>query len=97
MEGKGWCHFSKRLQRTKFHKLIKEGDLGYEDEKFSYIAASKVPAQPYNARILATPEKPGGHSRFLPCTAQGLQQKILSKRDGEIYKAARKLDWGDVL
>lgn len=97
MEGKGWCHFSKRLQRTKFHKLIKEGDLGYEDEKYSYIAASKVKAEPYNARILATPEKHGGHTRYLLCTEQGLQQKILSKRDGEAYKTARKLDWGDIL
>lgn len=97
MEGKGWCHFSKRLQRTKFHKLIKEGDLGYEDEKYSYIAVSKEACQPYAARILATPEKHGGHSRFLLCTEQGIQQKILSKRDGDVYKAARKLDWGDVL
>jgi ribosomal protein RSM22 (predicted rRNA methylase) len=97
MEGKGWCHFSKRLQRTKFHKLIKEGDLGYEDEKYSYIVASKQPCEKYNSRIVGTPEKHGGHSRFFICTEQGLQHKILSKRDGDAYKAARKLEWGDVL
>lgn len=97
MEGKGWCHFSKRLQRTKFHKLIKEGDLGYEDEKYSYIVASKEPCAKYHSRILGTPEKHGGHSRFFICTEQGLQHKILSKRDGDVYKAARKLEWGDVL
>ena len=36
-----WCHFSVRVARSRIHKLIKEADVPYEDEKFSYIAIVK--------------------------------------------------------
>lgn len=42
IEKSNWCHFSKRLARNKWHKEVKGADLGYEDEKFSYIIASKI-------------------------------------------------------
>src|ERR1700722_20264480 len=39
-----WCHFAVRLERRGLHKYVKGGDLGYEDEKFSWVFVSKDPA-----------------------------------------------------
>src|SRR5205085_334022 len=33
-----WCHFGQRLPRQEFHRLAKQVELPYEDEKFSYAA-----------------------------------------------------------
>lgn len=91
-----WCHFSKRVNRSSMHRQLKSASLGYEDEKFSYIAVSKETAALPNARILHSPEKHSGHLLLTLCTKQeGIIKKTRSKKDGAIYKAARKLEWGD--
>jgi ribosomal protein RSM22 (predicted rRNA methylase) len=92
---KEWCHFSERLQRSREHRLIKDARLGYEDEKYSYIIASKENSIPYNARILNHPQKRSGHVHVELCTEHGAVNKIISKKDGEAYKCAKKLNWGD--
>ena len=38
-----WCSFYVRVSRSGIHKQAKSGELGYEDEKFSYIVFSKEP------------------------------------------------------
>ena len=40
-----WCHFSTRIQRGKIQRIIKEGESPFEDEKYSYIAFSKIPVK----------------------------------------------------
>ena len=93
-----WCHFSKRVSRTKAHRHLKDGTLGYEDEKFSYIAVSKSEVPLPDARIIRHPDKHSGHMSLRLCTKEGeLASKTISKRDGPLYKQARKLDWGDSL
>lgn len=92
-----WCHFSQRLERTSEHRILKEAQLGYEDEKYSYLVASKKQGDTYFERILRHPQKRSGHIHFTLCTEDGVKQKIVSKRDGEAYKNAKKADWGDVL
>jgi ribosomal protein RSM22 (predicted rRNA methylase) len=93
-----WCHFSVRIERSRLHKQIKEGSLGYEDEKFSYIAVAKLPVDLPDARILRHPLKRSGHVSFALCTKnQGLVTKIISRRDGDLYKQARHLEWGDTI
>lgn len=97
MAGTDWCHFSARIERTKLHRLLKEGTLGYEDEKFSYVVASRFPPlSTAHSRILRHPQKGSGHVRLSLCTPQGnAQEKIISRKDKELYKTARDSEWGD--
>jgi len=97
MEGKNWCHFSQRLPRSPWHRLLKGGELGYEDEKFSYLIVSKKSFKQEKKRILRIPEKRPGHVIFQLCTENGVQEKIVSKKDKENYKKSKKLKWGDLI
>ena len=89
MEGENWCHFSVRLPRTSLHRRIKKGSLGYEDEKFSYLVASKKRVTPSGARILRNPIKKRGHVLLELCTSEGVQHKTFTK--------LKKAKWGDLL
>lgn len=91
---KQWCHFAVRLQRNQFQRLLKRATLGYEDEKYSYLIATKVPPLQRNERIVKTPEKHSGHVRLTLCTNEGLIQKTISKKHDN-YKSLRKAEWGD--
>jgi ribosomal protein RSM22 (predicted rRNA methylase) len=95
MEGGDWCHFAARVERTSLHRRLKGGSLGYEDEKFSYIAATKTPYPLPAARILRQPNKHTGHVMLKLCTPDGIQHPTVSKKMGDLYKQARKADWGD--
>ena len=92
-----WCHFSVRLQRSKEHRALKEGTLGWEDEKFSYVAFTKEVVEEGGARILRHPLKHKGHTVFELCTEEGLEKRVVSKKQGPLYKEAKKLKWGDLL
>lgn len=97
--GDDWCHFSARLPRTRLHRQLKRADMGYEDEKYSYLAVARpsVRLEPAHARIIApkTLKKFGVHFRV--CQPDGSLGTIeIAKRD-PAYKRARKLGWGDTL
>lgn len=93
-----WCHFSTRLERTKLHRLLKEGTLGFEDEKFSYLVVSREPKEITNqARILRHPLKGSGHVRLTLCTHEGnFEETIVSRKDKDIYRSSRDAKWGDL-
>lgn len=93
MSGGNWCHFSKRVPRSREHRLLKEGKRGFEDEKYSYLLFSKYPHPLPAARILRYPQKRSGHIHLDLCTAEGNQKKIISKKHPE-YKEIKKKDWG---
>jgi ribosomal protein RSM22 (predicted rRNA methylase) len=90
-----WCHFAVRLERTSEHRRLKGGELGYEDEKFSYVVAVKQPATPAATRIVRHPLKHSGHVQLTLCTPAGLQRRTVSKSRGETYRRARKAEWGE--
>ncbi len=91
-----WCHFSQRISRTSMHRHIKQGKLGYEDEKYSYLIVSKKPYQTHGERILRHLDKHKGHVQIKLCTSDGVKEKIVSKKDKEHYKKTKKLSWGDL-
>lgn len=95
-EESGWCHFAVRLERTRLHKDLKGGALGYEDEKFTYLVFGRTPKAQEKARIV-------GHPRInkvidvLLCTPDGtLNKEQVAKRDPR-YKPLKKSRWGDTL
>jgi len=93
-----WCHFSRRVARSRLHRLAKQADVPWEDEKFIYLAASRKAGLPAEARILAPPRASKGRIDLKLCTADGsLQERTVSKRDGALFKTARRRDWGEFL
>ncbi len=92
-----WCQFTCRVQRSKVHKKLKDGSCPYEDEKFSYIAVSKKKCVKSNNRILRHPTINKGFSEFKVCNVDGIKNIRLSKKDGSLYKEAKKKSSGDSL
>ncbi|TMR88258.1 small ribosomal subunit Rsm22 family protein [Nonomuraea basaltis] len=94
--GRDWCHFSVRLPRSSLHRQIKAGTLSFEDEKFSYVAATAGRWPRAGARVLRHPQKRKGVVSLRLCTeADGVRDVIVSKRQGDLYRRARDVGWGD--
>lgn len=94
MEQDDWCHFACRIQRSKLHRRLKEGDAPYEDEKFSYMAFSRVHYKNAEARILRHPIIETGRISLNICKKDGIERMTVTKKSS-IYKDARKAQWGD--
>ncbi len=90
-----WCHFTARISRSKLHKMMKGGDVPYEDEKFSYIAAVREDCVPCTSRVIRHPKIESGKITLKLCTKTGITDKIITKKDGALFKKARKSDCGD--
>jgi ribosomal protein RSM22 (predicted rRNA methylase) len=97
MQGDNWCHFAERLQRNSQHRQAKNAELGFEDEKYSYVLFARRHVGLPAARVLRHPGKHSGHVEFELCTPEGLKRLTVSRKHGERYKLARKTEWGDVL
>lgn len=93
-----WCHFSRRVARSRLHRLAKGGDVPWEDEKFSYLAVAREPGPVPAARVIAPPRAASGQVLLKLCTAQGrAEQRRVTRRDGAAFRSARRLDWGDAM
>jgi ribosomal protein RSM22 (predicted rRNA methylase) len=90
-----WCHFAQRLERSALHRHLKSGELGYEDEKFSYMAAAKQEGTRAAARILRHPLIGKGHIKFELCTPTGIVNDTVTRTDKDRFKQARRTKWGD--
>lgn len=90
-----WCHFASRIARSKAHRFIKEADRAFEDEKFCYLAVSPSPLLPVQKRILRSPFITKGSLSLSLCTQEGIQKQTISKREKDLFKQAKKLQWGD--
>lgn len=94
-----WCHFPVRLTRSSLHRTLKGGERGFEDEKYSFVLASRVDAATgVSARVVRHPIQRKGLVQLRTCEADGqLHDRVISRRQGETYKRARDLAWGDGL
>ena len=89
-----WCHFSARVERTAEHRRLKQGELGHEDEKFSYVAATRLSSEKAKARIVRHPQRFSGFTKLQLCTPEGLQQVTVTRSQKEKYRAVKRADWG---
>lgn len=92
-----WCHFAQRLPRSRDHMLMKDADVPFEDEKFSYVALSRTPAELRAARVLAPPRVGKVAIDAKLCTVSGVIESTVPRRDKSAYAAARRWRWGDAV
>lgn len=94
-----WCHFARRVARSRLHRQVKQGEVPWEDEKYIFIAASRQPvASAGGARVLVPPRLARGMAKLKLCRPDGkVEETVISRRDGEVFKQARRADWGDLL
>jgi len=94
MSNNDWCHFSQRVARSQLQRQVKQAALSYEDEKFSYIAASRTKGSPISARVIRHPQIRPGHIHLELCTPGGLKITTVTRKDKEAFREARKIEWG---
>lgn len=95
-----WCQFTCRIARTKLHKVLKGGDSPFEDEKFFYLAISKSNKELFKegvARVLRHPKIETGRITLKLCDKNGIYEKMITKKEKELFKTARKIASGDLL
>jgi ribosomal protein RSM22 (predicted rRNA methylase) len=93
-----WCHFARRVARSRLHRQAKGAEVPWEDEKFSYVAVSRKPAPALGARVIARPRKASGRVTLKLCRGDGSAgDQLLSRRDGDLFKRASRSDWGSAL
>jgi len=92
-----WCHFSVRLPRRRTHRLVKAVDASFEDEKFAYLAAGRLPGSAASARIIAPPRVSKAGASLKLCADKAFQETFIPKRDKARYEKVRKKNWGDPL
>jgi ribosomal protein RSM22 (predicted rRNA methylase) len=91
-----WCHFAARVARSRIHRLAKEAEVPWEDEKFIYLAASRTPAPHRAARVLDRPESASGRVKLKLCQPDGTaMHRLVTRREGDMFRRARRVDWGD--
>lgn len=95
LEENDWCHATVRIERNKIHKMLKSANVPYEDEKFSYIAISKENLKVAESRILRHPIIETGKITLKLCTNGNIEQKIITKKEKEKFKEAKKKKCGD--
>ncbi|HEY7689027.1 MAG TPA: small ribosomal subunit Rsm22 family protein, partial [Dongiaceae bacterium] len=91
-----WCHFARRVARSRLHRQAKYAEVPWEDEKFIYLATSRRPGAKASARVIAPPRAGSGRITLKLCQPDAtMAERQFTRRDGAAYKAAQRLAWGD--
>jgi ribosomal protein RSM22 (predicted rRNA methylase) len=92
-----WCHFAQRLPRSRAHMQMKDAEVPFEDEKFSYVVLTRTPVARHPSRVLAPPIVGKAEIAAKLCTADGVAIAKVPRRDKPAYARARRWDWGDAV
>jgi ribosomal protein RSM22 (predicted rRNA methylase) len=100
-----WCHFAARVERTAEHRRLKNATLGHEDEKFSYVAFSRGPADWRGpaageahspaARIVRHPKIFSGYTQLTLCREGEIAATTITRSKKEDWRRLKRLGWGD--
>ncbi|MEX2395164.1 MAG: small ribosomal subunit Rsm22 family protein [Actinomycetota bacterium] len=94
-EGK-WCHFPVRLERSESHRRVKDVDLPYEDERFSYVAFSRIGGSRAEGRVVGHPRYPRRRVALEVCASDGLRAVTVPK-SSDRYREAKMWRWGSAV
>jgi ribosomal protein RSM22 (predicted rRNA methylase) len=98
LQAPDWCHFTQRLARSRDHRLIKDADAPYEDERFSYVALVRDKIARPAARVLAQPETAKAAITAKLCEADGVARVVqVARRNKPAFAEARRWRWGDAV
>jgi ribosomal protein RSM22 (predicted rRNA methylase) len=93
-----WCHFAERVARSRLHRVVKNAEVPWEDEKFIYLAVSRKPDPHAASRVIARPRKGSGKVTLKLCRPDGsAAARLISRREGNLYKQAARAGWGGSL
>ncbi len=94
-----WCHFSRRLPRSRDHMLAKSADVPFEDEKFSYVAMARenVRIESFAARVLAPPHRNKAAITLKLCEEGQIREAVIPARERKTFAHYRRVAWGDAL
>jgi ribosomal protein RSM22 (predicted rRNA methylase) len=91
-----WCHFAKRLPRSRDHLRVKDASVPFEDEKFSYVVLLRDgPAHRIDARVLAPPRVTKSAITSKLCAVEGLVSETIARREGEAWRRRKSWRWGE--
>lgn len=96
MAGDDWCHFSQRLARSRDHRMLKAANVPFEDERYSYVIATRE-KRSEGARILSPPMEAKPGLTFKLCDDAGLHAHFVPARDKDETRRVRRKGWGDLL
>jgi ribosomal protein RSM22 (predicted rRNA methylase) len=90
-----WCHFARRLARSRRHRAAKGATLGWEDEKYSYVAVTRGGGAPAGGRIVRHPLQRPGLVTLQVCGEDGIRPVLVPRSRSDQWRPARDADWGD--
>ncbi len=96
MAGEDWCRFMARVQRTRDHRILKQGERPFEDEPYAYLVMlRRPPVSRPGARIVARPAESKAGVTLDLCGSEGRKLLVVARREKEKFKQISKLRWGD--
>jgi ribosomal protein RSM22 (predicted rRNA methylase) len=90
-----WCHFGQKIARPDFQRHARGVRIGWEEAKFSFVAATRTAHPIPPARLIHDPLTHKGGVTLPLCTTTGLAQVSIAKRDTQRFRQTRRLGWGD--
>ncbi len=91
-----WCHFVERIDRSRIQRHLKNGVLGYEYEKYSYLLMSKNPILSDGKRIISRPNYTKHSISFDICSGKNSHIIITKKENKSEFKIVKKSIRGDL-
>jgi ribosomal protein RSM22 (predicted rRNA methylase) len=91
-----WCHFVERIDRSRIQRHLKNGVLGYEYEKYSYVLMSKYPIHLDGKRIISRPNYTKHSVSFDICSEKSSHIVVTKRENKNRFRIVKKSIRGDL-